>query len=168
MLVGAVVMAVLCWSIGLRPELPAYLPAGASGVVLAFVDLRCLRLPNAVVGRTLLAVLVLLAVAAAAEGHWGALVRALLGGAVLFSGYLLLHLISPASLGRGDVNLSAVLGLCLGWLGWGSVLVGFCAASLAGLPVSLYLLCFRSRDRRPQIPYGPYLLVGALVAVALH
>lgn len=163
--VTALVVAGLCWAVGLRADLPAFLVVGVAGVVLALVDLRCQRLPNAIVGPAMAGALLLLGRAAVALGAGGAYVRALLGALVLFSGYLVLHLISPGSMGRGDVNLAGVIGLCLGWLGWGVLLVGFCAASLAALPVSLYLMLFRSREARPQIPYGPYMLIGALVAV---
>jgi leader peptidase (prepilin peptidase)/N-methyltransferase len=163
--VTALVFASLCWSIGPRADLPAFLVTGAFGVVLALVDLRCLRLPNAVVGRAMVGALLLFGGAAVAGDGGGAWVRALLGALVLFCGYLVLHLISPGSMGRGDVNLAALLGFCLGWLGWGDVLAGFCAASLAALPVTAYLMLFRPRGRRPDVPYGPYLLVGALIAV---
>ncbi|MER6596563.1 prepilin peptidase, partial [Micromonospora purpureochromogenes] len=48
--VGAVVFAGLAAALGPDPALPAYLMVAAVGVVLAVVDLACLRLPDPLVG----------------------------------------------------------------------------------------------------------------------
>jgi leader peptidase (prepilin peptidase)/N-methyltransferase len=79
--------------------------------------------------------------------------------------YLLLALVYPAGLGLGDVKLAAPLGLYLGWLGWSSALVGLVAAFLVGGLVGIVLLASGRAGRRTAVPFGPSMLVGALLAV---
>lgn len=68
------------------------------------------------------------------------------------------------ALGFGDVNLSGVLGLILGWPG---VLVGLGLAIFIGGIVSLLYLVIMILLRRYRVfmavPYGPFLVVGAMI-----
>ncbi|WP_424346455.1 prepilin peptidase [Kocuria sp. CH-021] len=150
---------------GLSWELPAYLFFAAVAVVLTVIDLRHHLLPNAVVLPALGIGFVLLALAAMGEGTWGALLRAALGALALFVLYLVLALISPAGLGMGDVKLAAVLGLFLGFQGWGALFVGAVLASVVGMVVGLAVLASRRGGLRSDVPFGPSMLAGALVAV---
>ncbi|MFI7742789.1 prepilin peptidase [Kocuria rhizosphaericola] len=150
---------------GLSWQLPAYSFFAVVAVVLTVIDLRHHLLPNAVVLPALGIGFVLLALAAAGENAWGALLRAVLGALVLFVLYLVLALISPAGLGMGDVKLAAVLGLFLGFQGWGALFVGAVLASVVGMVVGLAVLASRRGGLRSDVPFGPSMLAGALVAV---
>lgn len=163
--VTAVLFTAAAFVFGLSWQLPAHLFLAAIAVVLTVIDLRHHLLPNAVVLPALGIGFVLLACAAAADGTWGALVRAVLGAVVLFVLYLVLALISPAGLGMGDVKLAAVLGLFLGYQGWGSLFVGAVLASVVGALVGLAVLASRRGGLRSDVPFGPSMLAGALVAV---
>jgi leader peptidase (prepilin peptidase)/N-methyltransferase len=112
-----------------------------------------------------LAGLALLGVAAALTRDGTALLRALIGMATLFGFYLLLALVNPAGLGFGDVKLSGVLGLHLAWLGWGSLLRGALAGFLLAALCGLALLVARRAGRSSELPFGPFMLVGALIGV---
>jgi leader peptidase (prepilin peptidase)/N-methyltransferase len=74
--------------------------------------------------------------------------------------------VRPADLGLGDVKLAGVLGLVLGWQGWGVVVVGAFLGFLLGGLAGIGLMLAGRADRRTAIPFGPLLLFGALVAVA--
>ena len=150
---------------GLSWQLPAYLFFVAVAVILTVIDLRHHLLPNAVVLPALVFGFVLLAVAAVGENAWAALLRAVLGALVLFVLYLVLALISPAGLGMGDVKLAAVLGLFLGFQGWGALFVGAFLASIFGALVGLAMLTSRRGGLRSDVPFGPSMLAGALAAV---
>lgn len=150
---------------GFSWQLPAYLFFVAVAVVLTVIDLRHHLLPNAVVLPALGIGFVLLALAATGENAWGSLMRAVLGALVLFVLYLVLALISPAGLGMGDVKLAAVLGLFLGYQGWGALFVGALLASVFGALVGLVVLTTRRGGLRSDVPFGPSMLAGALVAV---
>nr|WP_239522708.1 prepilin peptidase [Geodermatophilus sabuli] len=146
-------------------ELPAFLLLAGAGVLLGIVDLQHRLLPDRVVLPALGAGAALLLVAAAAEGAWPALLRAALGSVVLFAAFLALALISPGGLGMGDVKLAALLGLYLGWLGWGAVLLGAVAGFVVQAVVALGLLAFRRIGLRGELPFGPALLAGTALAV---
>lgn len=146
-------------------ELPAYLVLAAVAVLLAVVDLRHRVLPNRIVVPALGAGLLLLALAAAVDGTWPALLRAGLAAAALFAVYLVLALISPSALGMGDVKLVALLGLYLGWLGWEAVLLGAAAGFVVQAAASLTLLAFRRVDLRGELPFGPAMLAGAALVI---
>jgi leader peptidase (prepilin peptidase)/N-methyltransferase len=151
--------------------LAAFLVVGIAGVLLGAIDLACLRLPDAIVGPTLLAALLLLGAATAVAGTGAALpdlLRALGGALALSGGYLVLALLPGANLGLGDVKLSALLGLLLGWLGWGAVLLGALLPHVVNGPVVLGLLVARRAGRKTELPLGPALLAGALLAVVGH
>jgi len=147
--------------------LPAYLYLGVVGVALASIDLDVHRLPDVLVLPSAPAVLALLAVASAAVGQWWPLGRAVLAALVLFAGYFLLMVLSPGGggLGFGDVKLALVLGLLLGWVGWGPVVVSVAAAFVLGGLASVVLLALRRVSRQSSIAFGPAMIAGAFVAL---
>jgi len=100
-------------------------------------------------------------------GLWGALLRAVLAGVVLYVLYLVLALVSPGGggLGYGDVKLAGLLGLLLGWVGWGPVVVSVLAAFVMGGVVALVLLVVRRASRSSLIAFGPPMILGAWVAL---
>jgi leader peptidase (prepilin peptidase)/N-methyltransferase len=156
---------VMALKFGLDWQLPAYIYLAAVGVALALIDLDVKRLPNAltypsyVVGAALLGV-------AAATGHGSSpYIRALLGMVALFGFYFVLVLVYPSGMGFGDVKLAGVLGLYLGWLGWGSLIVGAFAGFLLGALVGIGLMLFKGEGRKAKIPFGPFMLTGAFIAI---
>jgi leader peptidase (prepilin peptidase)/N-methyltransferase len=150
---------------GLDPVLPAYLYLTAIAVALTVIDIDVRRLPNAIVLPSYLVGAALLVPAVVFGGDWRAGVRALAAMALLWTFYLVLALIYPGGMGLGDVKLAGVLGLYLGWLGWNSVLIGaFSAFLLGGLAGAGLLLAGRA-SRKSALPFGPYMLAGAFLAV---
>jgi leader peptidase (prepilin peptidase) / N-methyltransferase len=145
--------------------LPAYLVFFASLVAITFIDLEHYIIPNRVLYPTLFIAVPLLVLAAAAQGEWGNLGRALIGAAVAWVFFLVLHLVSPRGMGFGDVRLSFLLGLFLGWLDLRHVFLGVFFGFLLGSIVGLVLMALRRRGRKDHIPFGPFLAVGAVVAV---
>jgi leader peptidase (prepilin peptidase) / N-methyltransferase len=164
LLTGAVFL-VLALRIGMDAALPAFLYLGAVSVALALIDLDVKRLPNAIVLPSYGVALVLLGVAALTNGDWSNLLRALVGMAVLFGFYFLLVLAYPSGMGFGDVKLAGVLGLYLGYLGWAEVVTGGFLGFLFGGVVGGGLMLVRKAGRKSQIPFGPFMLMGALVAI---
>ena len=67
-------------------------------------------------------------------------------------------------MGFGDVNLSAVIGLLLGWP---AILAGLILAILLGGAVSLVYLMYKLITRRYEafsaIPYGPFLVASTVI-----
>jgi leader peptidase (prepilin peptidase) / N-methyltransferase len=150
---------------GLSLALPAYLYLVAVAVALAMIDFDVRRLPDAIVLPSYLVGSALLIPATVRHGGWPAAGRALVAMAALWSFYYGLSRLRRGGMGFGDVKLAGLLGLYLGWLGWGPVWVGTFAAFLLGGCVGVALVAFRRAGGRTAIPFGPYMLAGALLAV---
>ena len=152
---------------GLRPGTVALAWAGVAGVVLGAVDLAVHRLPDRVTIPAYAAVATALLVDAVALGTWPALLRAVLAGAAAFGGAASAAVLSPRGLGFGDVKLLGLLGLVLGWVGWGALLAGVFLGLFTGAAASLTLIAAGRAGWRTALPFGPPLLVGAVLALAL-
>lgn len=68
-------------------------------------------------------------------------------------------------LGLGDAKLLAMVGA---FLGWKPVLLTILVGALVGSVVGLTLIGFRLLGRDQYIPFGPFLALGALVALFFH
>ena len=145
--------------------LPAYLYFVAIGVALTMIDVDHKRLPDKIVLPSWLVVGVLLTIASAARGEWGDLARAGIGAGGLFAFYFLLAFIYPAGMGLGDVKLSGILGGLLAYLSWSAFAVGAAGGFLLGSLGGIVLLATRRGTRKSEIPYGPYMIAGALIAM---
>lgn len=170
------------------------LVAAVSLVTLSVVDLRSGRLPDAITAPASAASLAAIGLASIAAGRPGAIVGAAataLGyGAVMWAA----HELRPGSLGFGDVKLSPLLGLHIGWTaavsghGWwaGASLVAqsLVLSCLIGLVMGPALIRFRRPRRRhlpdsgreapaapatklldTVFPFGPALAAGTMIAV---
>lgn len=168
---AAVLTAVMFGALALRfgptPILAALLALAAASTVLALVDLAEKRLPNAVLFPVLGVIAVLLVPASWAAGTWWPLAWAALGALAMFAIYLLLALVSPSSMGMGDVKLALVIGLLAGWFGFDAWLIALFAAFAVGGLAALVALALRRATLRSSIPFGPSMLAGALLAALL-
>lgn len=135
-------------------------------VALAAADIVTRRLPDRLVLPTIPGVMGLMAVVALAAGRPGWLGGAALGAVLLGGTLLVIHLVSPAGMGFGDVKFGIVVGAALGWVDPLLALWGLLAASVSGALVGGAVALVR-RDRKTAIPFGPFLAAGALIALAL-
>jgi leader peptidase (prepilin peptidase) / N-methyltransferase len=164
-LLTATIFAAAAIRFGWDWALPAFLVLLAGLTALAFTDLEHFLLPVRIVYPTLAGVAGLLLLAAAASGEWRRLVIAVISAALSFGFFFTINLINPRWLAFGDVRLSAVIGLGIGWLGFGYVLLGFFLANLLGAAVGLALIATKRMDRKSHIPFGVFLALGAAAAV---
>ncbi|MET8353536.1 prepilin peptidase [Micromonospora sp. NPDC005206] len=165
--VAGVVFGGLAVALRDDPALPVFLAVASVGLVLAAVDLACLRLPDPLVLATALLALGGLSGAALLAGDPMRLLGALAGAAVAGTAHVLLALLPGSRLGFGDVKLAAVLGLPLGWLGRDALLTGLLLPHLLHGGVVLGLLAARRVRRDALLPLGPALLAGTWLAVVL-
>lgn len=87
-----------------------------------------------------------------------ALLGAVIGGGIL----LAIALVSKGGMGWGDVKLSAVIGL---FLGWQSTLVTLYISFVSGGVFSLLLLLTGKKGRKDPVPFGPFLSGSAALAL---
>jgi prepilin signal peptidase PulO-like enzyme (type II secretory pathway) len=96
--------------------------------------------------------------------YWAGLLSALVGMAVSGGIIWAIRVIASTvlrreAMGFGDVTLMAMIGA---FLGWQPCLIVFFLAPFAGLVLGLVSLVLR---RGPEIPYGPFLCMAALVVI---
>lgn len=161
----AVVFGALAGWVGLSWLLPALLYLAAISIALTMIDLELRRLPNAIVLPSYPVAAVLLVPPALVEGELGRLLSAAIGAACLYALYFGLMVAYPKGMGFGDVKLAGVLGLYLGWFGWQYTVVGGFFGFLVGGVVGLMLMALGRAGRKSHIPFGPYMMIGAWLAL---
>ena len=148
-------------------ELAALAWLAIVAVPLAFIDIAVHRLPDKLTAPAYVGTLALLTATALTSHHSAQLGRAALAGAGLALLYLIMFLASPASIGLGDGKLAASVGTALGWLGWRTLVTGTVACFLAAGLFAVLLLALRRAKRTDHMAFGPFILLGALTAIAI-
>jgi leader peptidase (prepilin peptidase)/N-methyltransferase len=146
--------------------LPAYLWFVWVTVTLTITDLEARLIPNRVLFPGTAVGLALLGAGALGDGTAAAFVRGILGAAAVFLLLYLVARLARGAFGLGDVKLGFLLGLFTGYQGWAEVVVALFVAFALGGVVSMFLLAARLRRRKDAIPFGPYLVAGAYIALA--
>jgi leader peptidase (prepilin peptidase) / N-methyltransferase len=127
-------------------------------VPMVLIDLEHRLLPN-----RLTLPFAVLALALGVVLDPGIVAEQLIAGAAAGGFFLLAALAYPRGMGMGDVKLAGVLGLYLGRAVAPAIFVGLIAGVLAG--VVIIARKGAADGRRTAVPFGPFLALGALVAV---
>lgn len=165
------VWAALAWRFGGASGwalLPALLCFATVALALTWVDLDVHRLPEGLTLPSLPILVAQLALAAGAGDDWGLLGRSLLSAGALAALALVLALVAAAlgsGFGLGDVVLCGLIGLVTGAVGWWLPLVALYTAFLLGGLYAVVHVVVRRRSRRDAVPFGPFLVAGALLAL---
>ena len=157
--------AFLVWRYGVTLEVAVLAAFFWVLVVLTAIDLEHKLLPNKIVYPAFVASWIALPLVAVVNDDLGDLKGAAFG-ALIFGGFLFtVAFIAPAGMGGGDVKLAFVLGTYLGFTGGiGVTLVGMFLSFLLGGVIGIALLT-RGGDRKTQIPFGPFLAAGTVLAI---
>ena len=135
-----------------------------AGMWLSLIDIDTHLLPRRIVYRTIAAAMPLLVLSAFFDST-GSIAGMLIGGLGLWLMLRVLEVLSRGDLGGGDVGLGALLGLYLGWISYEAILVGLFTSFLVGGLFALVLLVTRKANRHTHFAFGPFLIVGTLIAV---
>lgn len=161
----AALFATVPLALGVTWVVPAYLWFVGVLVVLTVTDIDHKLIPNRILFPSTAIGAVLLAAGAFADGDAGLLPRALGGGAGYFAALFVLAILARGGFGFGDVKLAFFIGLFAGYLGWGHVAVAGVGSFLIGGVLSVLLLVTRIRGRKDYIPFGPWMVMAALVTL---
>ena len=135
-----------------------------AGMWLSLIDIDTHLLPRRIVYRTIAAALPLLVLSAFFD-NTGSVFGMFIGGLGMWCVLRVLEVLSRGDLGGGDVGLGGLLGLYLGWLSYEAILVGLFAAFFVGGLFAVALLVMRKANRNTHFAFGPFLIVGTLIAV---
>ena len=161
----AVLFVAAAVRLGATWQLPAFCVFFASLLAISVIDLDHYIIPNRVIYPTLAVTIPLLVVAAAADGSWDHLRNAAIGGVAGFAVLLAIHVAVPRGMGFGDVRLAGVIGMMLGWLGLRYLFLGLFLAFLLSSVIGVALIAARLRSRKDAVPFGPFMALGAVLAV---
>lgn len=162
---GALAAGLLGARIGWDPALLFLVYLVPVGVALTVVDWRTRFLPTRLIAPSYLVVGALVVVAWILTGDTAALVRSLVGWVASFAFFFVQWFIYPRGLGYGDVRLSGLLGMALGWLGWAPLVLGVLGGFVLGAVGGGLLSLLRVLSGR-HYPFGPFMVLGALLGAA--
>ena len=152
----------VAWRFGFTGQTLAALIFVWAMIALAFIDLDTFYLPDDITLPLLWAGLI-----ANMAGLFVDLQAAVIGA---MAGYLSLWLVfwgyklatGKDGMGYGDFKLLAAIGA---WLGWKMLPAVILLSSFAGAVVGISLIVFNRHGRNVPIPFGPYLVLGGLIAL---
>ena len=135
-----------------------------AGMWLSLIDVDTHLLPRRIVYRTLAVAMPLLVLSAFFDGE-GSVIGMCVGAIAMWCILRVLEVLSRGDLGGGDVGLGGLLGLYLGWVSYEAILVGLVASFFVGGVWALVLVISRKANRHTHFAFGPFLIVGTLIAV---
>src|SRR5262249_46637066 len=135
----------------------------ATLLAVSEIDIRHRIIPNRIVyPATAVAAAAILAIDLAG-GELG-FPRGLIGLAAYGGVLLVIALLSPRGRGMGDVKLAALIGLVVGSVALSRIAVAAGTAILLGGVGAIVVLALGG-SRKSALPFGPYLAIGAAVAL---
>jgi len=152
-----ILFAFLFWRYELTWEFPLIAFYSCILLVLAFIDLQHKLILNVIVYPA--------AIIAFIVGFFIPdfdVYKGVLGGAIGFAILMLPALISRRGMGWGDVKMAGLIGLMTGYP---RVIAGLFLGILSGGLIAITLLIFRKKSRKDAIPFGPFLALGAFIAL---
>lgn len=162
----AVVLGGLAGFAGSLAQQVTFVVLAVAASLLIVIDLSEWRLPDVIVLPLYGVLAIGLTIAAWIDQSWPALLSAGIGAAVMFVLFFVMAAFAR-DLGFGDVKLAGVVGGFLGWFGLAESVAGFFFAWALMALVSVVLLILRRINTKASLPFGPYLIVGAVIGVLI-
>lgn len=125
-------------------------------LVVTVIDIHYFIIPNEILITGLVIGLIII-VSQLMDRLFSGIIGFFIAGLIM----LLIAIVSKGGMGGGDIKLSAVMGLYLGWQG---VLVALFIAFLCGGIWGSLLLLTGRKGRKDAVPFGPYLALGGAIA----
>lgn len=155
-LLNAVLYLLAGLKFGIEPALlPALLFISAL-IVIFFIDIEFYIIPNVIV--LPVAAVGLAAAIALNPGRW---YEYLIAGLVSAAFFFIVVMLKPGGMGMGDVKMAGMMGFFLGWPVTVALFTGFLLGAVTGVA----LIIAGRKGRKSRLPFGPFLAIGALVAL---
>lgn len=155
-------------TVGLNWALLAYLGFLLLTAALLVTDIEAFRIVDRLNLRGSAAATVGLVVLSLVDGEGVSLLRALLGAAAYFAGsFLLWLLVRGRGFGAGDVKLAPQLGMFTSYVSWGTLGWAVFATAILGGVFALLMVSIGRAGMKTELPYGPPMILGAWVAIAM-
>lgn len=164
-LANGLVYVALLWRFGTGWETVAYAVLCSALLAVTFIDLDHMIVPDVI---TLPGIPLgfLCATTVLPVGWVNSGLGILLGGGLLWAmAWVSPYLFGKEGMGGGDIKLLAMIGA---FLGWKPTLLTIMIGAMAGSIVGVSLIAFKVLRRDQYLPFGPFLALGAVVALFFH
>ena len=135
------------------------------GIALAAIDFEHHRLPDPLTGSLYLGGLALISLDALTHHRSHQLHNAFIASVALGAFYWAVSVLSKGGMGMGDVKLATSIGLFTGYISGTTVYVGSMLGFAMGSVVGGYLILMKKASRKSPLPFGPFMLAGAVLAI---
>ncbi|MGI6778179.1 MAG: prepilin peptidase [Acetivibrionales bacterium] len=170
-IVTAAVFLLLFIKYGLSMDFIAMAYLMAILIAVFFIDLRHKIIPNELVAAGLIGSVPVIAynifepLKIYSDARWWAPLLGILPGCgflfmVASAGFLLYG--SDDAMGMGDVKIFAPIGL---FLGWKMCIIALLLSIITGGVSGIILVAAKVKGRRDTIPFGPFIVLGTLIAI---
>lgn len=140
---------------GLTPQFVLFSILFSTLLVISMIDMRYQIIPNGTV------VFLFLVGIASVVLSTHTILDGLIGFFAVSVPLLIIHIVTNGNMGMGDVKLMAACGLILGWK---NILLALMIGSILGSVVGVTMIALKLMSRKQQIPFGPYLSLGIIIA----
>ena len=140
---------------------------GCGLIAIGIIDALTHRVPRYINGLAITLGVPLLILDAIVHWDLDNILRAGVGAVALFAFFVGLKSIAQGSFGKGDVLLAPIVGFALAYNSWGALLSGVVSIFLIGGVVSAALLFTGRVSRKSRIAFGPYIVMGTLLALVI-
>jgi leader peptidase (prepilin peptidase) / N-methyltransferase len=147
------------------PQLAAALVTALLAITAAFVDLRCLRLPNSIILPGTTICLTSVTATAIAQHQGPRLARTLAGTLAVALLWLLLSLL--LGIGLGDAKTATWMSVLTGWTSIHTLVIATLGPALLHGAAALTLVASRRARLRDELPVGPAIIAAGLGALML-
>ena len=162
---GALLGALTYRQFGFSLEMFAYSLMIAMCIEQTIIDYATHRLPRGVTFRAAIVGGPLLFLAAINHDDNGRILVMFASFVVTLALFALLAAFSKGGIGGGDVRLAPVLSMFLGWLGASHVYIGLGSGFILGGVAAAGMLVTRRASASTRIAFGPFLCIGAVIAL---
>lgn len=163
--VNAIAYVIVFWMFGFTATACVYASLVSALIVVTGTDLYHYMIPDVV---TLPGIVIglLCAVLILPVGIVDSLLGVLVGGGSLwFLAWVSPYIFGKEGMGGGDIKLMAMVG---SFIGWQPTLLAIMIGSLLGSVIGGGLMVARIMRREQYIPFGPFLAIGAVLALLFH
>ncbi|MFQ5449783.1 MAG: prepilin peptidase [Nitrospinaceae bacterium] len=154
-LVTALLVTAVFLRFGWTWEFLIYVIVCPALLVITVIDARHKIIPDKI---TLPGMVFGLAAGTYLVGIWASLLGFLVGGGLFY----LVAVLSRGGMGGGDIKFIAAAGALLGWK---KILLIIFLGAVLGSIAGLAWMVVKKKGRKSQIPFGPFLAVGTLIAI---
>jgi leader peptidase (prepilin peptidase) / N-methyltransferase len=162
---GALLGALTYRQFGFSLEMVAFGLMIAMCIEQSIIDFVTHRLPRGVTFRAAIVGGPLLVLAAINIDDNGRILVMFASFIITLALFALLAAVSKGGIGGGDVRLAPVLAMFLGWLGASHVYIGLGIGFIIGGVVAAGMLVTRRASASTRIAFGPFLCIGAVIAL---